>query len=108
MNIKHVYILDCSASMSIDQINEGIIKIGDMIDSRDNGIYSSTAPIFFWCQEDHDDNFLPDIRKMFPEAKLHLVSDGLLLTEDLNSVDTINIVDWKTSNDQISEDHFEG
>lgn len=108
MNIKDVYILDCSGSMAIDQINEGIVKIGDMIDSRDNGICNSTTTIFFWCQEDHNNNFFSDLRKMFPESKLHLVSDGLLLTEDLNSVDTINIVDWNTSNDQISEDRSVG
>lgn len=107
MNIKDIYILDCSGSMTEDQINAGIARIGNMIEARENGIRLNTCAIFFWSELDPFDSFSLNLKERFPQAKLHLICDGLFLQEDLKSIDTVDIIDYDHPFfGQVDVDHY--
>ncbi len=94
MKLNHIYILDCSGSMSEEQISSGLQKIGDTIEL--NGSLCFNTAIFCWSGEPNDsfESFISDLRDNYHESKLHFFTDGLMLKEDLQSVDTVDIIDY--------------
>lgn len=87
--MKTIFILDTSGSMSDNQIREGMKIISSNVD-----IYNRKA-IAIFCWSGLDQTFptlIFDIKKLYPNASIHFVGDGLLIEEDLLMVDQVTVV----------------